>query len=326
MRYPAEEKLEIIRLVEQSNIPAKQTLDRLGIPRSTFYLWYDKYAQGGVEALEDKAPMPARVWNRIPDNIRKKILDLALERPELSPRELAIRFTDTERYFVSEASVYRLLKAHDLITSPAFIVIKAENEFKDKTTAPNEMWQTDFTYLKVIGWGWFYLSTILDDYSRYVIAWKLCTTMKASDVTDTLELALQASGCDQVNVRHRPRLLSDNGASYIASELADWLDEKGMDHVRGAPYHPQTQGKIERWHQTLKNRILLENYFLPGDLKMQIDKFIEHYNHHRYHESLQNLTPADVYFGRAEQILERRERIKQNTINERRLQYRKQAA
>lgn len=326
MRYPAEEKLEIIRLVEQSNIPAKQTLDRLGIPRSTFYLWYDKYAQGGVEALEDKAPMPARVWNRIADNIREKILDLALERPELSPRELAIRFTDTERYFVSEASVYRLLKAHDLITSPAFIVIKAENEFKDKTTAPNEMWQTDFTYLKVIGWGWFYLSTILDDYSRYVIAWKLCTTMKASDVTDTLELALQASGCDQVNVRHRPRLLSDNGASYIASELADWLDEKGMDHVRGAPYHPQTQGKIERWHQTLKNRILLENYFLPGDLKMQIDKFIEHYNHHRYHESLQNLTPADVYFGRAEQILERRERIKQNTINERRLQYRKQAA
>ena len=326
MRYPAEEKLEIIRLVEQSNISAKQALDRLGIPRSTFYLWYDKYAQGGVEALEDKAPMPARVWNRIPDDVREQILDLALEWPELSPRELAVRFTDTERYFVSEASVYRLLKAHDLITSPAFIVIKADNEFKDKTKIPNQMWQTDFTYLKVIGWGWFYLSTILDDYSRYVIAWKLCTTMKASDVTDTLELALQASGCDQVNVHHRPRLLSDNGASYIASELAEWLDGKGMDHVRGAPYHPQTQGKIERWHQTLKNRILLENYFLPGDLKMQIDKFIDHYNHHRYHESLQNLTPADVYFGRGDQILQQRERIKQNTINERRLQYRKQAA
>ncbi len=326
MRYPAKEKLEIIRLVEQSNIPAKQALDRLGIPRTTFYRWYDKYVQGGAEALEDKAPMPARVWNRIPDNIREKILDLALEQPELSPRELAVRFTDTERYFVSEASVYRLLKAHDLITSPAFIVIKADNEFKDKTTAPNQMWQTDFTYLKVIGWGWFYLSTILDDYSRYVIAWKLCSTMKASDVTDTLELALQASGCDQANVRHRPRLLSDNGASYIATELAEWLDDRRMDHVRGAPYHPQTQGKIERWHQTLKNRILLENYFLPGDLKAQIDTFIDHYNHHRYHESLQNLTPADVYLGRGQSILEQRERIKQNTIKERRLQYRKRAA
>ena len=326
MRYPASEKLEIIRLVEQSHLPAKQTLDRLGIPRSTFYLWYDKYQSGGVDALEDKAPMPTRVWNRIPDNVRELIIDLALEQPELSPRELAVRFTDTKGYFVSEASVYRLLKAHDLITSPAFVVIKAANEFKDKTTAPNEMWQTDFTYLKIIGWGWFYLSTILDDYSRYVIAWKLCTTMKASDVTDTLELALTASGCDQVNVRHRPRLLSDNGASYIAGELADWLDDNGMDHVRGAPYHPQTQGKIERWHQTLKNRILLENYFLPGDLKGQIGKFIDHYNNHRYHESLQNLTPADVYFGRGQAILMERERIKQKTINLRRLQYRNNAA
>ena len=326
MRYPATEKLEIIRLVEQSHLPAKQTLDQLGIPRSTFYLWYDKYQSGGVDALEDKAPMPTRVWNRIPDNVREQVINLALEQPELSPRELAVRFTDTKGYFVSEASVYRLLKAHDLITSPAFVVIKAANEFKDKTTAPNEMWQTDFTYLKVIGWGWFYLSTILDDYSRYVIAWKLCTTMKASDVTDTLELALTASGCDQVNVRHRPRLLSDNGASYIAGELADWLDDKGMDHVRGAPYHPQTQGKIERWHQTLKNRILLENYFLPGDLKGQIEKFIDHYNNHRYHESIQNLTPADVYFGRGQTILMERERIKQKTIDLRRLQYRNHAA
>jgi putative transposase len=122
---------------------------------------------------------------------------------------------------VSEASVYRLLKAHDLITSPAYIVIKANDEFKDKTTRPNEMWQTDFTYLKVIGWGWFYLSTILDDYSRYIIAWKLCTSMKVDDVTDTLDLALTASGCDTVKVEHRPRLLSDNGPCYVASDLGE---------------------------------------------------------------------------------------------------------
>ncbi len=115
--------------------------------------------------------------------------------------------------FVSEASVYRLLKAHDLITSPAFMVIKAADEFKEKTIRPNQLWQTDFTYLKVIAWGWFYLSTILDDFSRYIIAWKLCTTMKAEDVTDTLEMALKASGCDQATVVHKPRLLSDNGSS-----------------------------------------------------------------------------------------------------------------
>ncbi|WP_153768946.1 IS3 family transposase [Labrenzia sp. CE80] len=326
MRYPASEKLEIIRLVEQSHLPAKQTLDMLGIPRTTFYRWYNKYLTGGPEALEDRSPKPSRVWNRIPNDIRDRIVDLALAEPELSPRELAVRFTDTQQYFVSEASVYRLLKAHDLITSPAFVVIKAADEFQDKTTAINQMWQTDFTYIKIIGWGWFYLSTILDDFSRYVVAWKLCTTMTASDVTDTLKLALEASGCDQVDVRHKPRLLSDNGASYISGELAEWLNNQGMDHVRGAPYHPQTQGKIERWHQTLKNRILLENYFLPGDLNASIERFVNHYNHHRYHESLGNLTPADIYFGRGETVLLERERIKRNTINQRRLQNRNQAA
>src|SRR5690606_16867525 len=223
-------------------------------------------------------------------------------------------------------TVYRLLKAHDLITSPAFVVIKAADEFKRKTSRPNEMWQTYFTSFTLIGCGSVYLSTVLADYSRYIIAWKLCTTMRAEDVTDTLELALSASGCDQAHVRHKPRLLSDNGPSYIAGELAEWIEAQGMSHVRGAPLHPQTQGKIERWHQTLKNRILLENYFLPGDLEAQIEAFVEHYNHRRYHESLNNVTPADAYFGKAETIIKQRERIKRKTIEQRRLQHRKLAA
>src|SRR5690606_29040414 len=279
MRYPASEKLEIIRLVEQSHLPTKQTLDRLGIPRRTFYRWYDRYLNGGPEALEDRSSAPSRVWNRIPADIHDQIIEMALEHSELSTRELAVRFTDERGYFISEASVYTLLKAHDLITSPAYVVIKATDQFHTKTSRPNQMWQTDFTYFKIIGWGWMYLSTVLDDYSRYIIAWKLCSTMRAQDVTDTLGMALAASGCDQAHVQHRPRLLSDNGPSYIAQDLADYIAANGMDHVRGAPMHPQTQGKIERWHQTLKNRILLENYFLPGDLESQIEAFIEHYNH-----------------------------------------------
>jgi putative transposase len=326
MRYSAPEKLEIIRLVEQSHLPARRTLETLGIPRATFHRWYDRFQTGGVEALEDRKPRPKRVWNRVPDAVRGRIIELALNRPELSPRELAVTFIDTENYFVSEASVYRLLKAEDLITSPAFVVIKAADEFKDKTTAPNQLWQTDFTYLKVIGWGWFYLSTILDDFSRYIIAWKLCTTMKAEDVTDTLTLALKASGCDSAKLVRRPRLLSDNGPCYVAEDLGKWLEDRNMTHVRGAPNHPQTQGKIERWHQTLKNRILLENYFLPGALEAQIAAFVEHYNHRRYHESLDNLTPADVYLGRGQTIILERERIKRKTINQRRLLHRKAAA
>ena len=148
MRYPASEKLEIIRLIEKSHLPAKRTLEMLGIPKTTFYRWYDRYRAFGEAGLEDRRPHPGRVWNRIPDDVRQAVIDLAIEETELSPRELAVRFTDTKKHFVSEASVYRILKAQDLITSPTFIVVKAADEFRDKTTRPNELWQTDFTYLK----------------------------------------------------------------------------------------------------------------------------------------------------------------------------------
>ena len=227
------------------------------------------------------------------------MLELALKEPQLSPRELAVSFVDRQQYFVSEASVYRLLKAHDLITSPAFILMKAADSFAHPTNAPNQLWQTDFTYLRVIGWGWFYLSTVFDDFSRYILAWKLCTTMTATDVSETLAMALRSSSLERVRVRHRPRLLSDNGPSYVSAQLGSWLAEHGMTHTRGKPYHPMTQGKIERYEARLA-------------------EFVDYYNSRRYHESLNNLTPADVYFGRGPAILSRRENVKLKTIEGRR--------
>lgn len=318
MRYSASEKYEIIRLVEQSSLSVKQTLARLDIHRSTFYAWLKRYKAGGIDALEDRKPAPRSAWNKLPEDEQVAIVDLALEKPALSPREIAVTYTDEKERFVSESTVYRLLKARDLITSPAYILMQAGDKFQHRTTRVNEMWQTDFTYCKIIGWGWYYLSTILDDYSRFILAWRLCTTMAASDVSDTLDDALSFTGLDQLKVKHKPRLLSDNGPSYIASDLADYLDDKGMDHTRGRPYHPQTQGKIERWHRSLKNQILLENYYLPGDLEQRIGEFVDYYNHERYHESLNNLTPADVYYGRGQQVLDWREQIKLNTLAMRR--------
>lgn len=326
MRYSGSEKYEIIRLVEQSSLSVKQTLLRLDIRRSTFYAWLKRYQDGGIDALEDRKPVPRSAWNKVPQEELDAVMDLALAKPELSPREIAVTYTDEKERFVSESTVYRLLKAHDLITSPAYILMQAGDKFQQPTRRVNEMWQTDFTYFKITGWGWYYLSTVLDDYSRFIIAWRLCTTMKASDVSDTLDDALNFTGLDQVKVKHKPRLLSDNGPSYLAGELAEYLDKNGMSHTRGRPYHPQTQGKIERWHRSLKNQILLDNYYLPGELEERIRGFIDYYNHERYHESLDNLTPADVYYGRGQKILDKRERIKLNTLAMRRqMHYDKQA-
>ena len=313
--YSAEEKIRIVLAGLRGEESIAALCRREGIAESLYYSWSKEFLEAGKQRLAGDTMRQATA---------PEVKDLRSEASAL--KELAVRYTDEKRYFISESSAFRILKAEDLIAAPAHVVIRAADEFRDKTSRPNELWQTDFTYLKVIGWGWFYLSTILDDDSRYIIAWKLCMTMKAADVTDTLDMALEASGCDQATVVHKPRLLSDNGSSFVASDLADYLEDRGMGHVRGAPHHPQTQGKIERWHQTMKNRVLLENYFLPGDLERQIGAFVDHYNNRRYHESLGNLTPADVYHGRGARILKQREEIKRKTVRQRRLQHQTAAA
>lgn len=145
------------------------------------------------------------MWNKVTEEHRAAVIDLALDMPELSPRELAVRYTDKKRYFISESSVYRLLKEHDLITSPAYILMKASDKYQRPTQKVNERWQTDFTYFKIIGWGWYYLSTVLDDYSRFIVSWRLCKTMSSSDVSDTLDDALRCTGLDSVKVDHKPR-------------------------------------------------------------------------------------------------------------------------
>jgi len=192
--------------------------------------------------------------------------------------------------------------------------MSAADKFKHPTKAINELWQTDFTYFKIIGWGWYYLSTVLDDFSRYILSWKLFTSMNANDVQETLDMALDKTNVREIKVRHRPRLLTDNGPCYLSQELKEYLQDNQMDHTRGAPYHPQTQGKIERYHRTMKNVVKLDNYYLPGELEQQLTIFVDHYNNHRYHESLDNCTPADVYFGRYQQVLTERQKIKQQTL------------
>ena len=322
MRHSAFEKMEVIRIVGESDLSVRRTLQLLGIPRTTFYRWHRRYELGGFDALKDRKPRPPQAWNQISQSKRDEIVDLALERTDLSPRQIAFHFTDQQRYFVSESSVYRILREYDLLASPDFEVITAADKFRTPTHRVHELWQTDFTYFEVIGWGWYYLSTVLDDYSRYVITWKLGTTMNATDVQATLDDAIALTGVDGVAVRHRPRLLSDNGPAYVSSQLRDYLGERGMAHTRGAPYHPQTQGKIERWHRSMKAVVKLQKYFAPWQLEAALRDWVAYYNNERYHESLNNVTPADVYYGRDIQVLTERDRIKRRTMKLRKKEYR----
>jgi transposase InsO family protein len=318
IRYSPAEKLEIIRLVEGSDLPVKRTLEELDVPRSTFYRWYERYRAAGYDGLADHKPGPQQFWNRIPDSVRQQVVAVALERPDQSPRQLAWYLTDTEGYFISETSVYRILKSFDLITRPAFDLVRAGDKFEHPTKRVNELWQTDFTQFKVIGWGWYYLCTILDDFSRYILAWRLSTTMAATDVQDTLQLAVDKTGIQHIQVKHRPRLLSDNGPAFIADALRDYLKPYAIDHLHGRPLHPQTQGKIERYHRSMKSIVKLNTFFFPWELEQAVADFVVYYNTQRYHESLDNLTPEAVYLGRTQEVLTQREHIKQQTLQQRR--------
>mgnify|MGYP001344146962 FL=1 len=314
MRYSQSEKVEIIRLVEQSPLSVKQTLIELDINRSTFYKWYRRYQEGGYEALANRFLPPKQFWNEIPPWERQRVVEIALEHPEKSPRELAWYITDNQGYYISESTVYRILKAHDLVTSPVYTVVSALNKFPQPTRAPNELWQTDFTWFKVAHWGWYYLCTILDDYSRYILACQLCIGMSAEEVKQTIETAIQFTGIRNPKVMSRPRLLSDNGPCYLSKALREYLEEEGILHTRCKPYHPMTQEKIERYHRSMKNILLLENYYSPDELENQIGLFVDYYNNHRYHEALNNLTPADVYYRKGHEILTKRQQTKKRTM------------
>jgi transposase InsO family protein len=318
VRATQAEKMETIRLVEGSELPVRRTLREIAVAPSTFYRWYHAYLEYGYDGLAEAPPPKRRFWNRIPEPERRKVVDIALAQPALSPRDLAWHITDSHGTYISESSVYRILKDFDLVTSPDYVLISAKDRFDQPSRRVHELWQTDFTYLKVVSWGWYYLLSVLDDHSRYIIDWKLFTGMGSGDVQELLDRAIASTGVENVEVRHRPRLLSDNGPCFISKELRAYLEAREMTHTRGKPYHPMTQGKIERYHRTLKNTVTLRNYYLPWELEREIDGFVRFYNHERVHEALDNLTPADVYHGRARDILTARERLKRQTLQRRR--------
>jgi putative transposase len=322
MKYTQSEKMEIIRMVEESSLSVKQTLSEIEVARSSFYEWYRRYKEGGYDGLASRQRSRRQVWNKIPEWEKERVLEVARGYPEKSCREIAWHMTDKMDSFISESSVYRILKAYDLITSPVFTVVLAKDKFEHPTTRVNELWQTDFTYLKVVRWGWYYLSTVMDDFSRYIIAWQLCRTMKAEDVKNTLDMAIEKTGVEHVRVVHRPRLLSDNGGCFISHELKKYLESHEIRHVRTKTYHPMTQGKIERYHRSMKNLILLDHYYAPSELTERIREWVDYYNHQRYHEAIDNVTPADKFYGRDKMILERREKVRRESMKMRRELYR----
>jgi RNA-directed DNA polymerase len=313
----AERKGEVIDLVRRSPLSKARTLEELGIPRSTFYRWQRRFRQQGEVGLVDRRPQPGTVWNRLTPQEEETILREALRQPELSSRELACWVTDHGGFSVSESSVYRLLKRPGLIREVQVLGFPAGKEYPVKTTRINEPWQSDASYFFVVGWGWYYLISVLDDYSRFILAWDLKLDTTAQSISEVLQQAGEWTGMEQVPIEDRTRFLSDRGPGFLARALEEYLRMLQIRHIYCSPYHPQTNGKLERFHETLKARLNLLVFTSPEALRAAMAEFIEFYNHRRYPEGIGNVTPADVYYGRREGILKRRKEQKQATLDRR---------
>jgi putative transposase len=319
----AKQKLEVLRSVETSHLSVKEALDRLDVSSSTYYRWRKRFRGEGVTGLVDRSPYRGRVWNELLEEERVKVLEVARLYPQWSPREVACHISDLGAFTVSESSVYRLLKKAGLVKPLEKKTFPAGPEYTVKTRGPNEMWQTDATYLLVKNWGWYYLISVLDDYSRRILAWRLQKAMDAGAFSEVVEMAWEATDVERSPLEKRPVLLSDRGPALISKTFGDYLEAKGLGHILSSPYHPQTNGKIERYHRSCKERVNLWVWETPEKMEKEIHRFICYYNSSRYHEALGNVTPDDVYFGRKQSILEKRARLKKKTLAYRRAQNRK---
>lgn len=318
----AERKLEILKAVENSPVPVVDALRKMDVPSSTYYRWRRKYRLYGFKGLRDKLSVKGQPWNRILPKEKKKLKEVAEGHTDRSSREIACYITDYCGFSVSESTVFRFLKSQNLIKPREIKTFPASDEYSIKTKYPNQMWATDATYLLVKNWGWYYLISILDDYSRKILSWKLQTTMEAGAFSDVVELACEVTGIDEPEVVKKPNLLSDRGPALISDVFNQYLKAKGLRHILASPYHPQTNGKIERYHRSLKEQTNLVVWESPEELRKEIERFIDYYNSSRYHEALGNVTPDDVYYGRRESILERRKHLKAVSLERRKQQNR----
>jgi transposase InsO family protein len=304
----AVEKVAVLAQVETLTRCKRQALMALGIPKSSYYRW----RQGQPYSGNRKRP-----WNRIIPEEENKVLAIARESPDLSSRQLSAWVTDNEGFAVSESTVYRILRREGLVKRQE-TQLSAANEYHTKTTRPHQMWATDASYFRVVGWGYYYLVTVMDDYSRFILAWKLQKDMSANSLIEVVQEAVDATGMTDVLVEDRTKLLSDNGAGYVSKAFRNYLRLVCIGHILAAPFHPQTNGKVERYQQSLKREVNQLPYEFPSQLERAIADFVDYYNYRRYHKALGNVMPADVLYGRKEEILERRKEVQIQTINRRR--------
>ena len=309
-----QEKLDLLAWVEKHPGRRQQILRKLAIAPSTYYQW--RYRQREGLPIEGRPSKPKGGWNRLTEAERKEVMSLAMDFPAKSARELAVWITDYRNFSVSESTVFRLLKKAGLIQPRPREERPAAKEYTHKTARPNEMWQLDGTQFKVEGWGFYKWLPVLDDFSRRIIAHRLKDGETGENATDVVAEALENIGAENIPEDRKPVLLSDNGSAFTGKILGKFLRQQKVRQIHGRPMHPQTQGKVERLNRRIKETVNLLVYQSPMDLEKALNEAVDAYNQ-TPHEALKNVSPIEMYEGRQDEILSRRQAKKRWTIEKR---------
>jgi transposase InsO family protein len=288
-------------------------LHELGIASSTYYGWKRRLRTRGIKAFIAASSAPKRVWNRLSQAERDLIETQARKFTELSPRLLSVMLTDQHGVAVSESTVYRVLKAKGLVRQRPLDQRPAAKVWKHPTKAADEIWQMDATNFFVPDFGYYKGIPVIDDHSRKLLACPVRPDESSQSASDAVEMALETAQSEGHAVETKPTLLTDNGAGFAGEIMEKYLRARGVRHIFGAPYHPQTQGKVERFNRTMKEKVNLWVYETPEALQAAINKMVEEYNE-TPHEALKNVCPNDVYAGRQDAVLEQRARIRLETL------------
>ena len=299
-RFSADVKAELLALVARTQARTgwtlRRILHRLGLTKARYRDWIRR---GAADALADRAPVAANRDGILVEE-RAAVIRYALEHPKDGYRRLTWQMLDADVAYLSESSVYRILQASDLLsrwkrsasvgTPPA------------KPTRPHERWHTDLMYLRVAD-TWYFLVTVLDAYSRYVVHWELLTTMTAADVGLVIQQALEQTGAT-------PQVVTDNGSQFTAGEFKDLVRRFAFEHIRIRTYHPESNGPVERFHRSTREALGDETLRNLSQARAIIARWIAHYNEERLHAGLGYLTPADYYRGNpAARRAERRRKL-----------------
>lgn len=316
-----EQKLGLLRIVEEAAVlSVKRVCEVLELNTGRYYRWRRTLAAEGPQGLANKKSMPHSCPHKLLPSEKQVIVDYALQHPDLRHRKLCYAMQDEGVVFVSPSTVYRVLRDEGLI-SGYDLPERDAADGRVKARAPNEVWHTDITYIPVAE-GHAYLITVLDGYSRYPVHYELTRTMTADDMKRIMSRALSKAGLFEAD--ERPALISDNGTQLVAKSFQKFLNTWDIEHRRIAVRHPESNGKIEVFHKTVKYECVYvkEQYESFYEAKDDLDEFIRYYSDERLHQGIGFITPRDKYTGRDEEITNRRKRNHQQALEKRKMKNR----